>query len=242
MTSLSVNINKFALVRNARNQNTPDIIELSKNCLDFGAHGITVHPRPDERHIRYDDCKPLNDLIRKNYPDCEFNIEGYPSDTFLSLIAEIKPHQVTLVPDPPEALTSSFGWDLMTHHDFLKDVTQRIQSLGCRVSLFLDPDYPSLSPLESIHPDCVELYTYFYAHHYAIDPAEAVRHYKSIGEKLQAMNILINAGHDLNQENLKFLIDSVPSIQEVSIGHALVCDTFNDGLKTTVLNYLKLLK
>ena len=241
MTALSVNINKFALVRNARGANMPDIINISEKCLQYGADGITVHPRPDERHAKFSDLEPLKNLISK-YKNKEFNIEGYPSDHFIKEVINVKPNQVTLVPDPPGALTSSFGWDCEKNKTFLSDVVKKFQAKNIRVSLFINPSIKTLENLEIISTNRVELYTYDYAHKYSKNQSEAIKTYSEVSSYLENTfpQIELNAGHDLNLENLDYSLKSIDNIKEVSIGHALICDTFDFGLENTIKKYLEI--
>ncbi len=245
MTKLSININKFALVRNARGSDNPNLIEISKKCIDYGAHGITVHPRPDERHIKLSDLEPLNAFIQKNFDkNIEFNIEGYPSENFCKIVKNIKPNQVTLVPDPPEALTSSFGWDCSKNKEFLQNVVKNFQDNNIRVSLFINPSIQTLENLSDILPDRVELYTFEYAKNFNINTEMAIKNYLHVTNFLKQLcpSIELNAGHDLNLQNLNYILKNIPSIKEVSIGHALVCDTFEYGLKETIKKYLSVIK
>ena len=241
MTALSVNINKFALVRNARGANTPNIINISEKCLQYGADGITVHPRPDERHAKFSDLEPLKNLISK-YRNKEFNIEGYPSDNFIKKVINVKPNQVTLVPDPPGALTSSFGWDCEKNKTFLTDVVQKFQTNNIRVSLFINPSIKTLENLDKISTNRVELYTYDYAHNYSKNQSEAIKSYIEVSSfiKNKFPHIELNAGHDLNFKNLDYFLRSIDNIKEVSIGHALICDTFEFGLENTIKKYLEI--
>ena len=241
MTALSVNINKFALVRNARGANMPNIINISEKCLQYGADGITVHPRPDERHAKFSDLEPLKNLISK-YKNKEFNIEGYPSDNFIKKVINVKPNQVTLVPDPPGALTSSFGWDCEKNKTFLTEVVQKFQTNNIRVSLFINPSIKTLENLEIISPSRVELYTYDYAYDFSKNKSEAIKSYIEVSSYLKNRfpQIELNAGHDLNLENLEFFLKSINNIKEVSIGHALICDTFEFGLEKTIKKYLEI--
>ena len=243
MTSLSVNVNKFALVRNARGANIPDLIDISKKCLDYGADGITVHPRPDERHAKFSDLMPLKNLLSK-YDNKEFNIEGYPSNNFVSKVLEVKPDQVTLVPDPPGALTSSFGWNCNENKDFLKEVISKFRASNIRVSIFVNPSIETLDNLEEIKTDRVELYTYDFAHYFDNNKTKSIEPYVEVVNYLnkEFPTIELNAGHDLNLKNLEFFLDKIVSIKEVSIGHALICDTFEFGLKETIKKYLSLIK
>jgi len=241
MTALSVNINKFALVRNARGANVPDIINISEKCLRYGADGITVHPRPDERHAKFSDLLPLKKLVSK-YENKEFNIEGYPSEKFIKKVISVKPHQVTLVPDPPGALTSSFGWDCQKNKFFLTDVVKEFHNNKIKVSLFVNPSKETLENLDIIATDRVELYTYDYAHNYSKNKSEAIKSYVEVSKFIQSEfpEIEFNAGHDLNLENLNYFLSSITNIKEVSIGHALICDTFEFGLEKTIKKYLEI--
>ena len=238
MTFLSVNVNKFALIRNARDADLPNLYNISKKCIEYGADGITVHPRPDERHAKFSDLKILKNLTNE-YEKIEFNIEGYPSDEFIEKVIDVSPDQATLVPDPPEALTSSFGWDCEKNKDFLMEVIKRLKDNNIRVSIFINPSIKTLSNLENIKPDRVELYTYDYAKNYQNDKILAVAPYNEVTKYLEKEfpNIELNAGHDLNLDNLDFILKNIPRIKEVSIGHALVCDAFDFGLKETVNKY-----
>jgi len=239
MTALSVNINKFALVRNARGANLPNILSISDKCLQYGADGITVHPRPDERHAKFSDLSPLQELVSK-YKNKEFNIEGYPSEKFIEKVINVKPHQVTLVPDPPGALTSSFGWDCKKNKNFLTDVIKEFHNNQIRVSVFINPSKETLENLDIIATDRVELYTYDYAHNYSENKSEAIKSYVEVSQfiKSEFPKIEFNAGHDLNLENLEYFLKSITNIKEVSIGHALICDTFEFGLENTIKRYL----
>jgi len=229
---LSVNLNKFALVRNSRGQNTPDICQIAQTVLALGAAGVTVHPRPDHRHITPQDVIDLNRVVETFKSGVELNVEGYPSDDFIRLVCQVKPHQVTLVPDPPDALTSSFGWDVASEFDFLQSVSARLKSVGIRVSVFIDPVMQDVAMLKKIGVDRVELYTYDYAHGGLIAP------YVAVATQLKAAGIGLNAGHDLNLENLSYFIQTIPGLLEVSIGHALVCDSFEMGMSVAVKRYL----
>ena len=241
MTALSVNINKFALVRNARGSNMPDIINISENCLKYGADGITLHPRPDERHAKFSDLAPLQNLVSK-YEKKEFNIEGYPSKNFIEKVINVNPDQVTLVPDPPGALTSSFGWDCEKNKSFLTDVIKEFHNNNIRVSLFINPSIKTLENLDIISTDRVELYTYDYAHNYSKNKSEAIKSYIEVVRFIvnEFPKIEFNAGHDLNLENLDYFLKSINNIKEVSIGHALICDTFEYGLEKTIKKYLEI--
>jgi len=236
MTKLSVNINKIATLRNARGGRVPDPVWAAVKIQEFGADGITVHPRPDERHIRYRDVFLLREVVHT-----EFNIEGFPDERFLELIEAVVPEQVTLVPDPPEVLTSNAGWDMLGHLDFLKGVIARIKRCGCRVSLFLDPLPERVKWVREAGADRIELYTEAYASGYADDPESAIRDFVSTAVEARAVGLGVNAGHDLNLENLGFLHQRIPSLDEVSIGHALISDALYLGLEETVRRYKALL-
>ena len=243
MSLLSVNINKFALLRNSRETNHPDLVEVAKKCIDYGAQGITLHPRPDERHAKFSDLPIISKLV-SDYSNVEFNIEGYPSERFVNEVNKIKPDQVTLVPDPPGALTSSFGWDCLKYKTLLIDVVKDFQQKNIRVSLFVNPSIESLINLNEILPDRVELYTFDFAKNFVFDQENAIKPYLEVTQFLQENipSISLNAGHDLNLKNLNYLLAKIPSIKEVSIGHALVCDAFEYGLKDTIQKYLTITK
>ena len=243
MTLLSVNINKFALLRNSRETNHPDLEEIAKKCIQFGAQGITLHPRPDERHAKFSDLPIISKLVG-NYSNIEFNIEGYPSEKFINEVNKTKPNQVTLVPDPPGALTSSFGWDCLKYKSLLIDVVKNFQQKDIRVSLFVNPSIESLINLSEILPDRIELYTFDFAKNFNSDQEKAIEPYLKVVHFLQQNipSISYNAGHDLNLKNLNFLLTKIPTIKEVSIGHALVCDAFEYGLKDTIKKYLTITK
>ena len=234
MTRLSVNINKIALLRNARGGNLPDLRQTALDIEDFGGQGITVHPRPDERHIRYSDIPMLRQAIRT-----EFNVEGNPTETFLQLVEQHPPAQCTLVPDDPQALTSDHGWDTIRHEHFLRDTIARLQSSGIRVSIFLDPDERMVEGAKSVGADRVEFYTGPYAHQYPVDKYAAVRPHAQAAQLANELGLGVNAGHDLNLDNLAFYKQEVPGLLEVSIGHALVCDALYFGLKNTIQLYLQ---
>ena len=243
MTALSVNVNKFALVRNARGADLPNLIDISDKCLNYGADGITVHPRPDERHTKFSDLEPLKNLLSK-FENKEFNVEGYPSDFFVKKVIEVKPDQVTLVPDPPGALTSSFGWDCETNKNLLTDIVSEFKSNNIRVSIFINPSIKTLENLDVIQADRVELYTFDYAHNYKSKKDESIKPYKEVVNYIKKNFPIIdfNAGHDLNLENLNFFLKEITSIKEVSIGHAIVIDSINFGLENTIKKYLKIIK
>ena len=234
MTRLSVNINKIATLRNARGGNNPDVVKVAIDCERFGAQGITVHPRPDERHIRYADVINLKKVVKT-----EFNIEGYPDERYLKLIKEVRPAQATLVPDEPGAITSNAGWDTLKHSSFLKEVVQHIKSLGVRVSVFVDPSPRMVEGAAKVSADRIELYTEPYAQEYHLSREVAVKPYIECGSIARKAGLGVNAGHDLDLNNLKFLVQSIPDLDEVSIGHALVCDALYYGLENTIQLYLK---
>ena len=243
MTKLSINLNKFALVRNSRGNNNPDLIDIANKCIKYGVDGITVHPRPDERHTKISDLNPLKELV-SNFSKVELNIEGFPNDDFVKNVIRIKPDQVTLVPDPPNALTSSFGWDCKKNEKFLKKIVNIFQDNNIRVSIFINPSLTNLSYLKDIMPNRVELYTYDYAHSYSNDKKLAIRPYLNVVKFFEENfpNIDLNAGHDLNLINLNFFLLQIPAIKEVSIGHSIICDTFEYGLKLTIEKYLQIIK
>lgn len=232
MIKLSVNINKIATLRNARGGNVPDVIQVAKDCERFGADGITVHPRPDERHIRYSDVLELKKVVTT-----EFNIEGYPNDEFMKLVLQVKPHQVTLVPDPPGVLTSNAGWDTITHRDFLKEIVQSLRSAGIRVSIFIETDKLKIEHAALCETDRIELYTESYASNFAANKETAVAPFREASKIAHTNGLGINAGHDLNLENLEWFAKNVPFLQEVSIGHALISDALYFGLENTVQMY-----
>ena len=243
MALLSVNINKFALLRNSRGANHPNLAEVAKKCIEYGAQGITLHPRPDERHTKFSDLPIISKLV-SDYSNIEFNIEGYPSEKFINEVNKIKPDQVTLVPDPPGALTSSFGWDCLKDKTLLIDVVKDFQQKNIRVSLFINPSIESLINLKEILPDRVELYTFDFAKNFVLDRENVIKPYLEVTQFLQENipSISLNAGHDLNLKNLNFLLTKIPTIKEVSIGHALVCDAFEYGLDDTIQKYLTITK
>ncbi len=239
MTVLSVNVNKIALLRNAREGNYPDVVAFARLALETGAGGITVHPRPDGRHIREHDVHALRDLVTA-FPGTELNVEGYPNDAFLNLITSLKPHQVTFVPDPPEALTSSFGWDIVTHKKLICAAVNTAHENGIRTSLFIDEAFDQMDALIDSKTDRVELYTGPYALAYP-DCDVSLQRFKALAETLTRHGIGINAGHDLNQENLSTLLEAVPEIMEVSIGHALTVEALLEGWQPVIANYLRIL-
>lgn len=237
MCRLSVNINKIATLRNARGGNLPDVIKAAIDCERFGAQGITVHPRPDERHIRYSDVLALKPVVKT-----EFNIEGYPSDTFMKLVTKVKPHQVTLVPDPPDALTSNAGWDTVKHKDFLMDILAELKANGIRSSLFIETDPAMIEQAAVTGTDRVELYTEPYALQFPIDKVIAVTPFVKAAQVAHDAGLGLNAGHDLNLDNLKYFAEQVPHLLEVSIGHALIADALYYGLQNTIQLYLRCLE
>ncbi len=237
MTKLSVNINKIATLRNARGGDTPNVVEAALNSERFGAQGITVHPRPDGRHIRYSDVRELNEVVTT-----EFNIEGYPSEDFIELVLEVVPAQVTLVPDPPEALTSNSGWDTITHKEYLKEIVARFKAKGIRVSIFLNPVPELVKHAAECGTDRIELYTEPYAAGYAENREEAIADFVATALEAEKYGLGLNAGHDLSLENLKYFAEQIPNLLEVSIGHALISDALYYGLENTIQLYLRELK
>ncbi|QSE98576.1 pyridoxine 5'-phosphate synthase [Fulvivirga lutea] len=234
MTRLSVNINKFASLRNARGGNNPDVIKAAMDCERFGAQGITIHPRPDERHITTKDVYALKDVVTT-----EFNIEGYPDQRFLKIIKDIRPAQATLVPDGPDVLTSNAGWDTIRNKEFLTKVVKELKDFGVRVSLFTDPVIDMVTGAKDVGADRIELYTESYATQYSKDKIKAISPYKKAAVKATELGLGVNAGHDLDLENLNYLITEIPETDEVSIGHALICDALYLGLENTIQRYLK---
>ncbi|MFA6127422.1 MAG: pyridoxine 5'-phosphate synthase [Bacteroidales bacterium] len=232
MTRLSVNINKIATLRNARGGNVPDVLKAALDCQRFGAQGITVHPRPDERHIRYQDVLDLKPLI-----STEFNIEGYPSESFIQLVTSVVPEQVTLVPDAHDAVTSNAGWNTVRYQNFLKQVVDRFQKKGIRVSIFIDANPEMIRHAASIGADRIELYTEPYASQYPENPEEAIKPFIEAAEAASALNLGLNAGHDLNLHNLEYFSRNIPGLLEVSIGHALISDALYFGLENTIMMY-----
>lgn len=237
MTRLSVNINKIATLRNARGGNNPDVIKLAIDCERFGAQGITVHPRPDERHIRYADAIELKRIVTT-----EFNIEGYPDERYMKLVQETKPEQATLVPDKPDAITSNAGWDTIKNESMLTEIIAELKSFGVRVSVFVDPSRSMVEGAKKIGADRIELYTEPYASHYHQNREAAVKPYIEAAKVAHELGLGINAGHDLDLHNLRFLKESIPYLDEVSIGHALICDALYLGLENTIQLYLRQLK
>ncbi len=232
MVNLSVNINKAATLRNARGGNMPDVEQIAKDCESFGAQGITVHPRPDGRHIRYSDVYAIKPNIRT-----ELNIEGYPSQSFIDLVLDVKPTQVTLVPDAPNALTSDAGWKVQEHFELLSGLADLFKRHHIRMSIFVETDLTNLEWAARTGTDRIELYTELYAQRYAIDREAAVAPFVEAAERAHELGLGINAGHDLNLQNLSFFASRVPWLEEVSIGHALICDALYYGLKETIRLY-----
>ena len=237
MTKLSVNINKIATIRNARGGNNPDVVKVALDCERYGAEGITVHPRPDERHIRYADVMALKPVL-----STEFNIEGYPQQSFIDLVLKVRPAQVTLVPDSPDQITSNAGWDTLRNFGFLKDVVNEFKEAGIRTSIFVGTDPAMIELAAKIGADRVELYTEPYATAYPSDPVKAVMPFVEAAKVARQCGLGLNAGHDLSLENLTFLKQQIPWIDEVSIGHALVCDALYLGLQTTIEKYKECLR
>jgi pyridoxine 5-phosphate synthase len=237
MTNLSVNINKIATLRNARGENVPDLLTVALDCESFGADGITVHPRPDERHVKRADVYQLRPQLRT-----EFNIEGYPSPEFISLVLDVKPTQVTLVPDAADALTSSAGWDTVRNLEFLTMVVDGFKDAGIRTSIFVDPQEQMIKAAAKAGADRVELYTKPYADEYPTNPQAAVAPYAEASRVAHSLGLGVNAGHDLSLRNLKFFSDELPYLDEVSIGHALICDALYLGLEETIHRYQNCLK
>lgn len=233
MTRLSVNINKIATLRNARGGNIPNVLKAAIDCQRFGAEGITVHPRPDERHIRYQDVYDIKPIITT-----EFNIEGYPSESFIQLVLSVVPEQVTLVPDPPSALTSSAGWDTMKNREFLKKVVDIFKEHGIRTSIFVDPNPDMVKYAADTKTDRIELYTEPYATHFIDNQNKAIEPFVIAAEVAKEVGLGLNAGHDLSLENLRFFADNIPNLLEVSIGHALIADALYFGLENTIQMYL----
>lgn len=238
MTKLSVNINKVATLRNSRGGNNPNVIQVAKDCERFGAHGITVHPRPDERHIRYADVIELKEVITT-----EFNIEGNPQKgRYLELVLRVKPTQATLVPDADNAITSNSGWDTIKHKSYLQEVVSELKKNGIRTSIFVDPQEKFIEAAATIGTDRIELYTEPYARGYAINRKEAIEPYIRCAKLAHELGLEINAGHDLNLDNLNYFYRHIEHLEEVSIGHALICDALYYGLHNTIQLYLRQLK
>jgi pyridoxine 5-phosphate synthase len=234
MTQLSVNINKIALLRNSRGSNYPNVADAALNLERFGAQGITIHPRPDQRHATYEDVFSLKPILKT-----EFNVEGYPSRSFLDVVLKAKPHQVTLVPDPPEALTSNAGWDTLKEFSFLHEVITELRQQGIRVSLFMDTNLDLYEQAAKTGADRIELYTEAYARHYSSNPEQAIEPYVKAALRAKLLGLGLNAGHDLNSQNLKYFAQHIPDLLEVSIGHALISEALYLGLENTVQIYLR---
>ena len=232
MIHLSVNINKIATIRNARGGHLPDVTQFAIDCQQFGADGITVHPRPDERHITLNDVHSISEHITT-----EFNIEGYPDNRYMKMIQEIKPHQATLVPDPPDVLTSNNGWDIKANQETLLPVIEQLKSIGTRISLFVNADEKSIVEAANIGVDRIELYTGPFAEEFVVNPDKAVRIYTEAAKQAGEMGLEVNAGHDLNLDNLSFFKDHVSPLSEVSIGHALISDALYFGIEDTIKRY-----
>ncbi len=237
MTKLSVNINKIATLRNSRGGNVPDLLKVAKNIEDFGAQGITIHPRPDERHIKYQDARDLKKIVRT-----EFNIEGNPIKSFMDLVLEVKPTQVTLVPDAVDAITSNAGWDTIKHKDFLKEVISTFKSNGIRTSIFVDADIEMVHGAALTGADRIELYTESYALDYAKGNKKEILAFSEAASTAHDLGLGINAGHDLSLDNIKYFKENIPHLLEVSIGHALICESLYLGLENVINMYLNKLK
>jgi len=237
MTKLSVNINKVATIRNARGGNNPDLIQFAINCERYGADGITVHPRPDERHIKKSDVFLLKKVVKT-----EFNIEGFPSKDFINLVLEVKPNQVTLVPDPPNILTSNAGWDTIKNQNFLKKTIKKFKQSGIRTSLFVESDKNMIMAAKETNTDRIELYTEEYARNYTKNKKKAIKPFIDAANLAAEINLDLNAGHDLDINNLNFFFSNIKKLKEVSIGHALICDALYFGLENTIQMYKRNLK
>ncbi len=237
MTRLSVNINKIATLRNARGKNLPDVLKAAIDCERYGAQGITVHPRPDERHIRYQDVRDLKPILKT-----EFNIEGYPSEKFINLVLSVKPAQVTLVPDAPDVLTSNAGWDTIKNETFLKEVIKKFKNKGIRTSIFVDPNIEMIKNAAKTGTDRIELYTESYANNFYSDKEKAIKAFIESAKVANELGLGINAGHDLNLDNLKYFAQNIEGLLEVSIGHALICDALYYGIENSIQLYLRQLK
>ena len=237
MTALSVNINKVATLRNARGGNVPNLLQMTKDIQKFGAQGITIHPRPDQRHIRYEDALSLNNVVTT-----EFNIEGNPIPKFMELVNSIKPTQVTLVPDSVDVLTSNKGWDTIAHKDYLKSIIKKLKIAGIRTSIFVDPDVYMVESAKEIGTDRIELYTETYAKEYLNSPEKAIAPFIKAAEKAVQLELGINAGHDLSLDNINYFSKHIPNLLEVSIGHALICESLYLGFENVIPMYLQRLK
>jgi pyridoxine 5-phosphate synthase len=237
MTALSVNINKVATLRNARGGNVPDLLQVASDLQKFGAQGITIHPRPDQRHIRYEDARKLPEVVTT-----EFNIEGNPVPDFIDLVLEVKPTQVTLVPDAVDALTSNAGWDTLTHKAYLIPIIKKFQDAGIRTSIFVDPEVRMIEGAKEVGTDRIELYTESYATAYPNNPEQAIAPFVQAAEKAVELDLGINAGHDLSLENIRYFSKYIPRLLEVSIGHALICESLYLGFENVIPMYLQRLK
>lgn len=237
MTKLSVNINKIATLRNSRGGDVPNLIQFAKDVQSYGAEGITIHPRPDERHIRYQDAYDLKSEVYT-----EYNIEGNPIPKFMDLVLDIKPTQVTLVPDATDAITSNAGWDTIKHKDFLTEVIQTFRSNGIRTSIFVDPDLHQIEGAKATGTDRIELYTEAFAHQYSLGNKEAINAYMECAGLANTLQLGINAGHDLSLQNIQFFKENIPGLQEVSIGHALIAESLYMGVEKVISSYLEKLK
>lgn len=237
MTKLSVNINKIATLRNARGGNAPDLLKVATDIQKFGAQGITIHPRPDERHIRYQDARDLKNIVYT-----EYNIEGNPEPQFVNLVLEVQPTQVTLVPDATDAITSNAGWNTIKHHDFLTEMVQEFKRNGIRTSIFVDPTLEMIEGAAKIGTDRIELYTESFAHQYGLGNKSGIASYVAAANLANELNLGINAGHDLSLENIQYFNQNIPNLLEVSIGHALICEALYLGLDNVVNMYLQKLK
>lgn len=237
MTKLSVNINKIATLRNARGGTLPNVVQVAKDAEKFGAQGITIHPRPDERHIRYQDAHDLKPVVTT-----EFNIEGNPIDKFLDLVLDLKPTQATLVPDAVDAITSNAGWDTVTHEAYLAEVIAELKRNGIRTSIFVDSDLAMIEGAAKTGADRIELYTEAFAYHYSLGNEKAIEPYTACAIRAHELGLGINAGHDLSLDNIQFFKQNIPHLLEVSIGHALICEAIYDGLEHVIKKYLEKLK
>lgn len=237
MTKLSVNINKIATLRNSRGGNVPNVLQFAKDVQRFGAEGVTIHPRPDERHIRYQDARDLKPVVYT-----EYNIEGNPVESFMKLVLEVKPTQVTLVPDAEDAITSNAGWDTIKHKDFLVDVIKEFHLNGIRTSIFVDPVLKQIEGAKNTGTDRIELYTESFAHQYSLGNTDAVKPFAESAELAHSLGLGVNAGHDLSLDNIKFFKDHVPNLLEVSIGHALIAESLYLGIENVIQMYLRKLK
>ncbi|PKA83295.1 pyridoxine 5'-phosphate synthase [Ulvibacter sp. MAR_2010_11] len=233
MTKLSVNINKIATLRNARGGNIPNVVQVAKDVQQFGAHGVTIHPRPDERHIKYQDAYDLKPVVVT-----EYNIEGNPVDSFLKMVLDLKPTQVTLVPDAVDAITSNAGWDTLTHKSFLAEIISECKRNGIRTSIFVDPNLRMIEGAAQTGTDRIELYTEKFAKQFSLGNTAAIQPYTECAKLANNIGLGINAGHDLSLENIKFFKDNIPNLLEVSIGHALICESIYQGLETVINAYL----